>query len=910
MFISKCLVSKKGPLGAIWVAAYFFKKLKKSQISGTNISSSVDDILQNQLEILAYRVLAYLLLGVVRIYSKKVEYLFDDCQEVLIKINEFVVREKNRAKKEALRSASFSITRPVCFELDAFDLEVLEDTSRDNEVPREEITLKDVAWTNAGTMQYSLDRIAALDDAFLIDYIPPEDLSCHLMTFETEARTLLDVCESEASMEKLRCDTSIHEEVSHLKMVCRVEEEPLNIVKVFDKNEREHLEVPDMSGLENRTVQEANREENNDRILSEECLSLRFEAAEDSSGPFKLNPFAKDQTTSEMIEGPDLLESENELNQTMEEDHACVLEASAWVPDLAGSSSIKKSNDRFSSEERMNLHPEAEEEPLIPVESLVEDLVNREKMGLHLPQSENEVHQVLEEDHVSMKASKEVPGIASSENRIGREASRENHNDEFCQEECLNLIVEVEEKSPAFMKSFGEEQTSREKKKGSDRVQPENEVHHFMEEGCNLGAGVKKLQAEGFSDMDLQEPSTLVRPLAEENQTDAENGKFPAMRTSKDGKCQVAAKDHPLSVTLDTNPLSMLRDASGATTPHFMLIPTPAKRERARFSRKRKCLFDEVIVFPNDIMRQWIKDASDLVSKGRKDGHTALGARRTWISSLPQGFLEPSVPCTSELKSIYSGKRLRILKSVNIIKPPEQMDTSELPAVDGSFEQAELTPATVEMRDPAVMLNLSKSPLFDGSSEQAGIAPQTPIRQSTSLVVGEQTEIAPQTPVLYSKLLRPFGSPKDLKFYNLDVGPENVDPTQSMEKEPSLNEIVEKESSVNKNEDLDLNLDMHSNEDDNQGQADGWSSRTRMVAERLQMSFLDQREKKEEEKVNLSQLLEGKTKKASVRLFYEILVLKSTGLVDVQQEEAFSDIVVVKGPKWEEMGFCLGRHVK
>ncbi|KAG8493776.1 hypothetical protein CXB51_011231 [Gossypium anomalum] len=52
------------------------------------------------------------------------------------------------------------------------------------------------------------------------------------MDFETEARTLLDVCESEASMEKLR----------------------------FDKNKREHLEVPDMSGLENRTVQETKGE--------------------------------------------------------------------------------------------------------------------------------------------------------------------------------------------------------------------------------------------------------------------------------------------------------------------------------------------------------------------------------------------------------------------------------------------------------------------------------------------------------------------------------------------------------------------------------------------------------------------------------------------------------------------------
>lgn len=88
-----------------------------------------DNILQDQLDILTYRVLAYLLLGVVRIYSKKVEYLFDDCQEVLIKINEFVVREKNRAKKEALRARCFSITRPVSFDLDAFDLEILEETS-------------------------------------------------------------------------------------------------------------------------------------------------------------------------------------------------------------------------------------------------------------------------------------------------------------------------------------------------------------------------------------------------------------------------------------------------------------------------------------------------------------------------------------------------------------------------------------------------------------------------------------------------------------------------------------------------------------------------------------------------------------------------------------------------------------
>ncbi|KAK8642944.1 hypothetical protein V6N13_012268 [Hibiscus sabdariffa] len=878
MFISKCLVSKKGPLGAIWVAAFFFKKLKKSQIFETNVSSSVDNILQNQLGILAYRVLAHLLLGVVRIYSKKVEYLFDDCQEVLIKINEFVVREKNRAKKEALRATSFSITRPVSFDLDAFDLEVLEDTSRDNVLPREEITLKDIAWENAGTRRQSLDRacilwlyfvhcnlikIAALDDAFLMDYTLTEDsLSRHRMDFKTEVRTLHDAFDLEASMEKIRSDNSFLEDVSHLKTVNGVEGEPPNLVNLFNENEREGAEVPDMASLVNQTDQEATREVYNNR-LSEEWVNLHTEAEEDSPGPLKLKPLAEDQTNREMIKGPDQVESENEMDQAMEEDYESVLEASAEVADISGSASMKKCSDRFSSG-GANLCTEAEEEPLRPVE----DQGNRDKVkDLCLLQSENEVHEVMAEDHVITKVSVEFPGLVDSENHMGRVSSR---------------------KSPRLIQPFGEEETNRDMK-GLYREQPENEVHHVMDEDCNLGTSVKKL--------DIQEPSSLIRPLADEIHTDAEHGKSPAMRTSKDVKFQAAAKNRTLLATLDsTPPQSMLRDASGATTPHFMLIPTPARKEHSRFSRKRKCLFDDVIVFPNDIMRKWLKDASDLVSKRGKDGRAALGARKTcWISNLPQSFSEPSVPCTWELKSIYCRKRFRLLESVNITKTPEHMDTPEPPAVSGIFEQAEITPATIEMRDPSNMLNLSKSPPFDGSTEQ--IAPQTPIQQPTSHIVEELTEIAPQTPVLHSKSSRPFGSPKDLKCDNLDeVRSENVDPTQIMGKKTSLNEILE-ESPLNKNEDLDLNLDIHSNEDNNQ-EKDGWSSRTRTVVKRLQRSFLDQKRRGEEEKVNLSQLLEGRTKKASAKVFYEILVLKSRGLVDVQQD-GFGDILVLKSPKWD-----------
>lgn len=72
----------------------------------------------------SYRVLSYLLLGVVRIYSKKIEYLYHDCNEVLIKIKKFTIDTEKNVPKETLR---MSITVPDRFELDAFDLEIVED---------------------------------------------------------------------------------------------------------------------------------------------------------------------------------------------------------------------------------------------------------------------------------------------------------------------------------------------------------------------------------------------------------------------------------------------------------------------------------------------------------------------------------------------------------------------------------------------------------------------------------------------------------------------------------------------------------------------------------------------------------------------------------------------------------------
>ncbi|KAG0487645.1 hypothetical protein HPP92_009740 [Vanilla planifolia] len=84
MFYSHSLLSRKGPLGTIWIAAYCIRKLKRDQISTTDITSSVDKIMP-EVDI-SHRVLAQLLLGIVKIFSKQVDYLYDECNQALIQI--------------------------------------------------------------------------------------------------------------------------------------------------------------------------------------------------------------------------------------------------------------------------------------------------------------------------------------------------------------------------------------------------------------------------------------------------------------------------------------------------------------------------------------------------------------------------------------------------------------------------------------------------------------------------------------------------------------------------------------------------------------------------------------------------------------------------------------------------------
>jgi cohesin complex subunit SCC1 len=104
-FYSEAILSRRGPLAKVWLAAHMERKLSKTQTLQTDIEQSVGAnallaiwacaqrltltvgaIMGQEVEVMALRLSGQLLLGVVRIYSRKAKYLLDDCNEALLKI--------------------------------------------------------------------------------------------------------------------------------------------------------------------------------------------------------------------------------------------------------------------------------------------------------------------------------------------------------------------------------------------------------------------------------------------------------------------------------------------------------------------------------------------------------------------------------------------------------------------------------------------------------------------------------------------------------------------------------------------------------------------------------------------------------------------------------------------------------
>ncbi|KAG6478656.1 hypothetical protein ZIOFF_062100 [Zingiber officinale] len=121
MFYSHSLLARKTPLGMVWIASHS-QKMKKTQIDCVDIPSSADDIMYPRAPI-ALRLSGHLLIGLVKIYSWKVNYLFQDCNRMLTNTRVVVASIHINLPTNADKAPFESITLPETYNLDALELE-------------------------------------------------------------------------------------------------------------------------------------------------------------------------------------------------------------------------------------------------------------------------------------------------------------------------------------------------------------------------------------------------------------------------------------------------------------------------------------------------------------------------------------------------------------------------------------------------------------------------------------------------------------------------------------------------------------------------------------------------------------------------------------------------------------------
>lgn len=72
---------------------------------------------------MALRLSGSLLLGVVRIYSRKVNYLYHDCNEAVTRMRTAFASIQVNLPEDAVQAPFHSITLPERFELDTLDID-------------------------------------------------------------------------------------------------------------------------------------------------------------------------------------------------------------------------------------------------------------------------------------------------------------------------------------------------------------------------------------------------------------------------------------------------------------------------------------------------------------------------------------------------------------------------------------------------------------------------------------------------------------------------------------------------------------------------------------------------------------------------------------------------------------------
>jgi N terminus of Rad21 / Rec8 like protein/Conserved region of Rad21 / Rec8 like protein len=110
MFYSEHILTKKGPLAKIWLAAHMHNKLTKAMVFSTNITSAVTRIIAPDAP-MALRLTSNLLLGVVRIFSRKTKYLAADASDAVARLKlAYTASSTNDLPEDAAHGSRAAIT--------------------------------------------------------------------------------------------------------------------------------------------------------------------------------------------------------------------------------------------------------------------------------------------------------------------------------------------------------------------------------------------------------------------------------------------------------------------------------------------------------------------------------------------------------------------------------------------------------------------------------------------------------------------------------------------------------------------------------------------------------------------------------------------------------------------------------
>ncbi|KAJ8360920.1 hypothetical protein SKAU_G00174450 [Synaphobranchus kaupii] len=147
MFYTKLFTSKRGPLAKIWLAAHWEKKITKAHVFECNLENTIKELISPVIKI-GLRTSGHLLLGVVRIYSRKAKYLLADCNDAVLKIKVAFRPGQTDLPSDNLEATFKVITLPedfTDFSIQLPDINAIEvaDHFSLNQCRTEDITLKE-----------------------------------------------------------------------------------------------------------------------------------------------------------------------------------------------------------------------------------------------------------------------------------------------------------------------------------------------------------------------------------------------------------------------------------------------------------------------------------------------------------------------------------------------------------------------------------------------------------------------------------------------------------------------------------------------------------------------------------------------------------------------------------------------